>query len=79
AQVLSNGARERLARIAMVKGDRARAVEDMIIRMAQAGQITRKVEENELVQLLDRLSANAPKQSSIVYQRRSTDSDDEWD
>ncbi|CAG8663514.1 3600_t:CDS:2, partial [Funneliformis caledonium] len=41
-QILENQARERLARISMVKADKARAVEDLLIRMVQAGQLRGK-------------------------------------
>lgn len=42
-------ARERLARISIVKSEKARAVEDMLIRMVQSGQIRGKVTESILV------------------------------
>ncbi|ORZ36674.1 PDCD5-related protein [Catenaria anguillulae PL171] len=41
--ILDTEARERLARIAIVKPANARAVEDMVIRMAQTGQLRGKV------------------------------------
>ncbi|KAF9147079.1 hypothetical protein BGX20_006759, partial [Mortierella sp. AD010] len=37
-QILDGEARERLSRIAIVKAEKARAVEDLLIRMAQGGQ-----------------------------------------
>lgn len=43
AQILSPEARERLARIRIVKEEKARGVEEMLIRMAQSGQIRGKV------------------------------------
>ncbi|KAJ7959264.1 DNA-binding protein [Quillaja saponaria] len=43
SQLLSSEARERLARIALVKPEKARGVEDVIIRAAQMGQIAEKV------------------------------------
>ncbi|CAG8613597.1 3347_t:CDS:2 [Cetraspora pellucida] len=42
-QILDNEARERLARISIVKAEKARAVEDLLIRMAQSGQLRGKV------------------------------------
>ncbi|KAI8910316.1 PDCD5-related protein [Gorgonomyces haynaldii] len=42
ASILDNSARERLARISIVKQDKARQVEEMLIRMAQSGQIRGK-------------------------------------
>nr|GEY16783.1 DNA-binding protein [Tanacetum cinerariifolium] len=43
SQILSSQARERLARIALVKPEKARGVEDVILRAAQMGQIAEKV------------------------------------
>ena len=39
AQILGTEARERLSRIKIVKEEKGRAVEDMIIRMCQNGQV----------------------------------------
>ncbi len=43
AQILSAEARERLARIRIVKEEKANGIEEMLIRMAQSGQIRGKV------------------------------------
>ncbi|KAI3912014.1 hypothetical protein MKW92_047744 [Papaver armeniacum] len=42
SQILSSQARERIAWIALVKPERARGVEDVILRAAQMGQIAEK-------------------------------------
>ena len=42
-QVLLPAARERLARIALVKPDKARGVEDLVLQAAQRGQIVERV------------------------------------
>ncbi|KNE68427.1 hypothetical protein AMAG_13081 [Allomyces macrogynus ATCC 38327] len=78
--VLDNDARERLARIAIVKPQNARAVEDMVLRMAQTGQLRGKVDEDQLIDLLGNISES--KQSTkIVYNRRKAldSDDDDWD
>ncbi|KNE72975.1 hypothetical protein AMAG_20649 [Allomyces macrogynus ATCC 38327] len=62
--VLDNDARERLARIAIVKPQNARAVEDMILRMAQTGQLRGKVGEDQLIDLLGNISES--KQSTKI-------------
>ncbi|KNE72978.1 hypothetical protein AMAG_20652 [Allomyces macrogynus ATCC 38327] len=54
--VLDNDARERLARIAIVIPQNARAVEDMILRMAQTAQLRGKVREDPLIDLLGYIS-----------------------
>ncbi|KAJ2956301.1 hypothetical protein NQZ79_g7834 [Umbelopsis isabellina] len=82
-QILDNDARERLARIHMVKVDKARAVEDLLIRMAQSGQLRSKVSEKQLIDLLGQLNQQdaGASQTKIVYNRRrfDDDSDDDYD
>ncbi|CAO3649996.1 unnamed protein product [Mucor hiemalis] len=55
-QILDNSARERLGRIQMVKADKARAVEDFLIRMAQSNQLRNKVTEKQLIDLLGQIN-----------------------
>ncbi|KAL1934240.1 hypothetical protein VTP01DRAFT_6422 [Rhizomucor pusillus] len=82
-QILDNSARERLARINMVKADKARAVEDLLIRLAQSNQLRGKVSEQQLIDLLGKINQQEPSasQTKIVYNRRrfDDDSDDEYD
>jgi programmed cell death protein 5 len=76
AQILSEGARERLARISIVKSDKARGVEDMIIRMAQSGQIRGKVTEQQLIDMLGQISEQHTTKPKITYNRRRMDDSD---
>ncbi|KAI8364818.1 PDCD5-related protein [Choanephora cucurbitarum] len=81
-QILDNSARERLGRIQMVKADKARAVEDLLIRMAQSNQLRAKVTEKQLIDLLGQISQqdSSSNQTRIVYNRRQyDDSDDDYD
>ncbi|KAI9351291.1 PDCD5-related protein [Obelidium mucronatum] len=81
-QLLDNSARERLARISMVKQEKARAVEDLLIRMAQSGQLRGKINENMLIDLLGQLNEqqSAKVESKIKITRRNVaDSDDDED
>ncbi|KAI9494102.1 PDCD5-related protein [Zychaea mexicana] len=82
-QILDNNARERLARINMVKADKARAVEDLLIKLAQSNQLRNKVSEQQLIDLLGQINQQEPSasQTKIVYNRRrfDDDSDDEYD
>ncbi|KAJ3290328.1 hypothetical protein HK104_006847 [Borealophlyctis nickersoniae] len=78
-QILDNEARERLARIKIVKEDKARAVEDMLIRMAQTGQLRGKVSEPQLIDMLEQLSEQHQKETKIKYNRRRFDDSDEDD
>jgi programmed cell death protein 5 len=74
-QLLTAEARERLARISLVKPDKARRVEDMILSAAQSGQLSGKIDEPNLISLLGQIS-NERKQTKITYQRRKWDEDD---
>ncbi|KAJ3405185.1 hypothetical protein CcCBS67573_g04822 [Chytriomyces confervae] len=81
-QLLDNSARERLARISIVKPEKARAVEDLLIRMAQSGQLRGKINENMLIDLLEQLNEQqaAKVESKIKITRRPVaDSDDDED
>ncbi|KAJ1924093.1 hypothetical protein IWQ60_005446 [Tieghemiomyces parasiticus] len=80
SQILDGEARERLARISIVKADKARGVEDMLIRMAQAGQLRGKLTEKQLIGLLEQVNEQHKKsEPKIVYNRRRDDDDDDED
>ncbi|KAG6594495.1 DNA-binding protein, partial [Cucurbita argyrosperma subsp. sororia] len=70
SQILSMQARERLARIALVKPEKARGVEDVILRAAQMGQIVEKVSEEKLITLLEQINNQTTKQTKVTIQRR---------
>ncbi|ODQ65482.1 DNA-binding TFAR19-related protein [Nadsonia fulvescens var. elongata DSM 6958] len=74
AQILTPSARERLSRIRIVRMDRARGVEDLLIRMARSGQIQQKVDEPQLVSMLDQISRQEVKsrETKIIFDRRQT-------
>ncbi|EPY50792.1 DNA-binding TFAR19-like protein [Schizosaccharomyces cryophilus OY26] len=80
-QILEHSARDRLRRIALVKPDRAQAVEELLIRMARSGQVLQKISESELIELLEKISGQLSKQreTKIVYSRRAVDDEDDWD
>lgn len=54
AAVLTPEARARLARVALVKPDRARGVEDAVLSAAQRGALGGVVDESGVMDLLDR-------------------------
>jgi programmed cell death protein 5 len=71
-----------VGRIQMVKADKARAVEDLLIRMAQSNQLRSKVTEKQLIDLLGQINQqdSTSSQTRIVYNRRQyDDSDEEYD
>ncbi|CAG8568756.1 PDCD5-related protein [Gigaspora rosea] len=74
-QILDNEARERLARISIVKAEKARTVEDLLIRMAQSGQLRGKVSESQLIDLLQQINQQQKPEKKIVYDRRKFEED----
>ncbi|OAY25084.1 DNA-binding protein DDB_G0278111 [Manihot esculenta] len=70
SQIISAEARERLARIALVKPEKARSVEDVILRATQMGQIVEKVSEERLISLLEQINNQTTKQTKVTIQRR---------
>ncbi|KAM0921583.1 hypothetical protein ACQ4PT_006767 [Festuca glaucescens] len=66
AQILSSEARERLSRIALVKPDKARGVEDVVLRAAQTGGISEKVSEERLISLLEQINTHTSKQTKVT-------------
>lgn len=85
SQILDASARDRLRRIALVKADRARAIEDLVVGMARRGQIRGRVTEPELVGLLEEIAGREQESDAqtgkgkITFQRRRDSFDDEWD
>ena len=57
--IMDTAARERLARIAIVKPDKARALENHFLGLAQKGQLGGKVKESSLVAILEKLEGQS--------------------
>lgn len=78
-QILTAGARERLSRIALVKPEKARNVENMILAAAQRGALQEKVTEERLVSMLEQISEkeNSSKTKVTIQRRRPLFEDDE--
>ncbi|KAL3615168.1 hypothetical protein CASFOL_040829 [Castilleja foliolosa] len=76
-QILTSDARARLARIALVKPDKARGVEDVILRAARTGQIAEKVSEERLISLLEQINTQTTKETKVTIKRRTSVLDDE--
>ncbi|KAF7803201.1 DNA-binding protein [Senna tora] len=66
-----------VARIALVKPEKSRGVEDVILRAAQMGQITEKVSEERLISLLEQINNQTTKQTKVTIQRRRSVLDDD--
>ncbi|EKX36024.1 hypothetical protein GUITHDRAFT_117812 [Guillardia theta CCMP2712] len=74
--ILSPQARERLSNIAMVKKDKARKVEDMLIMNAQRGAIGGQIDEAQLIEMLESINEQTEKETKVTFQRRRID--DDW-
>jgi len=79
SRLLSADAKERLNRIALVKPDKARKLEEMVIMMARQGRIQGKLEDSALKHMLEQIEGGGGGSSSGVTfnRRRAIDSDDE--
>lgn len=75
--ILAPAARERLARIALVKPDKARMLEDQLIMMARTGRTGGQVSEEALINMLEAISnkegAGGKSGPKITFARRAGD------
>ena len=83
--VLTPEAKERLARVSMVRPENARAVEDHILGLARSRKLQAKVDEDLLVAMLEEVSKQAAAQSgavrkvTVLRKKRAGEDDDEDD
>eukprot|EP00951_Prasinocladus_malaysianus_P041872 scaffold499897_cov36-Prasinocladus_malaysianus.AAC.1 len=55
--IMTTDARERLSRIALVKPEKARGIENMILQMAQRGQLGgSRISEDQLISMLEQIN-----------------------
>ncbi|XP_061566761.1 programmed cell death protein 5 [Cololabis saira] len=80
AQVLDQSARARLSNLALVKPDKAKAVENYLFQMTRCGQLGGKISESGLIEILEKVSQQTEKKTTVTFNRRRVmDSDDEDD
>ncbi|XP_045751339.1 programmed cell death protein 5-like [Mirounga angustirostris] len=80
AQVLDQSARARLSNVALVKPEKTKAVENYLIRMARYGQLSGKVSEQGLIEILEKVSQQTEKKTTVKFNgRKVLDSDEEDD
>ncbi|XP_067276018.1 programmed cell death protein 5 [Pseudorasbora parva] len=80
AQLLDQSARARLSNLALVKPDKAKAVENYLIQMARFGQLGGKITEAGLIEILEKVSQQTEKKTTVKFNRRRVmDSDEEDD
>jgi len=80
SQLLDQSARARLNSIALVKPEKAKAIENMLIQMARSGQLQGKLSEELLIKLIERVNnqiEGAKPKATIERRRYAMDSDDE--
>ena len=81
--ILEPAAAERITRMKLVRADKARAVEDSLIRAATTGALKQKVSEEHLVAMLGQYeesqSAGGGAKKGITIQRRKYGMDDDDD
>lgn len=78
-QILTAPARERLAHIALVKQEKARAVEDMLIGAAKQGKLRGQVTEDQFIEMLEGVSGQYEKKTKVTIQRRKCFGDSDSD
>ncbi|XP_017486393.1 PREDICTED: programmed cell death protein 5 [Rhagoletis zephyria] len=82
SQVLDQQARARLNTLKISKPEKAQMFENMVIRMAQMGQVRGKLDDTQFKSILESINAQMPQSKSTVkYDRRraAIDSDDDDD
>lgn len=78
-QVMEMEARERLSRIKLVKPDKAKAVEDLILQMATRRQLQERVNEERLIHLLEQVNTQMSQNTRVTIQRqRKSVLEDDW-
>ncbi|XP_004412998.1 PREDICTED: programmed cell death protein 5-like [Odobenus rosmarus divergens] len=82
AQVRDQSAWARLSNLALVKPEKTKAVENYLIQMARYGQLSGKVSEQGLIEILEKVkvSQQTEKKTTVKFNRRKVmDSDEEDD
>jgi programmed cell death protein 5 len=70
---------DRLGRIAMVKEERARALETRLVMLARSGQLRERVTEEKLIEFMRMLDEQNKEDTKIVFSRRKAALDDDDD
>ncbi|XP_046742952.1 programmed cell death protein 5 [Diprion similis] len=80
-QVLDQSARARLNTLRLGKPEKGKMVEEMLLNMAQRGQLPGKLGEKELIGLLESVNQQTQRTTTVKFDRRraALDSDDDID
>ncbi|KAK7497648.1 hypothetical protein BaRGS_00011043 [Batillaria attramentaria] len=79
SQCLNQAARARLANIAVAKPEKAAMIENTLVRMAQTGQLRGKMNEEELIGMLESISEKTQKKTTVKFDRRRANLDSDED
>ncbi|KAI4839335.1 apoptosis-related protein [Plasmodium brasilianum] len=74
--LLTPDAHARLSRIAIVKEEKARKIEDIIIRNSQMGLLHKKIDEDQLIKIIEQISERICKKEPIRRRKQFDDDDD---
>ncbi|KAF5303972.1 hypothetical protein FQA39_LY01757 [Lamprigera yunnana] len=80
SQIMDQSARARLNTLMLGKPEKGKMIENMLVRMAQMGQIGKKIDESDLISLLENVNSQMPQtKSTVKFDRRraAIDSDDD--
>ncbi len=69
-RILTSRARERLANLKIARPELARAAEDAIIQLVQAGRLVPPVDDDQLVEILMELDSASRKDFRIRFKRK---------
>jgi DNA-binding TFAR19-related protein (PDSD5 family) len=79
-QILTPEASERLSRIGLVRQEKQRAIEEMLLQAMQRGGLGGKVDENTIIDLLGKYEAAQQKTQTVQVQRKTMfDDEDDFD
>ncbi|KAJ9589127.1 hypothetical protein L9F63_017586 [Diploptera punctata] len=78
-QILTQSARARLNTFMIGKPDKGRLVENMLLQMARTGQIMGKLGESELINILEKVSEQMQRSTTVKFDRRRAALDDSDD
>ncbi|XP_011876346.1 PREDICTED: programmed cell death protein 5 [Vollenhovia emeryi] len=80
-QVLDQSARARLNTLCLGKPEKGKMVEEMLLNMAQRGQLPGKLGEKQLIDLLENVNQQTQRKTTVKFDRRraAMDFDDDMD
>ncbi|VDM59060.1 unnamed protein product [Angiostrongylus costaricensis] len=79
SQILDQQALVRLSNLSAVKPDKAKIVESAVINMARRGQLVGKLSDEGLKQLMERVSQQTTRTTSVKFDRRRNNLDSDGD